>query len=58
MTIQSTRAIAVDSVETFHHHRALSLNKQADTIDNIRSLDLGQKGQQIIQYFQELGKDR
>ena len=26
--------------------------------DNIRSLDLGQKGQQIIQYFQELGKDR
>ena len=31
-TFQSTKAIAVDSVETFHHHRALSLNKQADTI--------------------------
>lgn len=31
-TIQSTKAIAVDSVETFQHHRALSLNKQADTV--------------------------
>lgn len=31
-TAYTTKAIAVDSVEAFHHHQALSLNRKADTI--------------------------
>lgn len=50
-TAHSTKAIAVDSVETFQHHKALSLNKRADTI---RQSDSHIEGSEAaVEYFKQ-----
>lgn len=50
-TAHSTKAIAVDSVEAFHHHQALSLNRKAD---NIRQSDIEIDGSEgAIEYFKQ-----
>ncbi|MEM8723357.1 MAG: hypothetical protein AAGE84_29410 [Cyanobacteria bacterium P01_G01_bin.39] len=50
-TAHSTKAIAVDSVEAFHHHRALSLNKKAETIRQTDTEIDGSKG--AVEYFKQ-----
>lgn len=50
-TAHSTKAVAVDSVEAFHHHQALSLNRKADSIRQADTDIDGSEG--AVKYFKQ-----